>query len=180
MNLEKQKRVLLIIKQLRYTCSKDGTVYSRCYNQHKHPSDTQPKVLVQNKIWSGYSIVKLSDGIGGFVYPSVHQFIWLYFNGPYDSRLQINHKNGIRDDNKLSNLELVTASENKKHGFRIGLSTRPIGEKSNNAKLTEKDVLEIRRLYANQIISRNGIKLKYGISDSHVSGIVNRRYWKHI
>ena len=46
---------------------------------------------------------------------SAHRLVWEAFNGPIPYPLQINHKNGVRDDNRLENLELVTASGNIQH-----------------------------------------------------------------
>ena len=52
---------------------------------------------------------------------SVHRVIWEAVNGPIPEGMQINHINGIKWDNRLANLELVTQSENTKHAYAIGL-----------------------------------------------------------
>jgi hypothetical protein len=67
-------------------------------------------------------------------YYRVHRFIWEYFNGPIPKELQINHINGIKTDNRLGNLELVTHKENIRHAWRIGLYQPRRGENSPNYK----------------------------------------------
>jgi hypothetical protein len=51
----------------------------------------------------------------------VHRLVLLVFVG--DSTLQVNHINGVKSDNKLSNLEYVTQSQNMKHAYKKGLQT---------------------------------------------------------
>ena len=43
---------------------------------------------------------------------SSHRFVFECFYGPIEKKKQINHINSIRADNRIKNLEVVTASEN--------------------------------------------------------------------
>lgn len=59
---------------------------------------------------------------GGGTYLKAHRVIWEAINGPIAAGMQINHINGIKHDNRLENLELVTSSENLRHAYRLGLA----------------------------------------------------------
>ena len=43
----------------------------------------------------------------------IHRLIWIYFNGFIDPTLEIDHINGVKDDNRIENLRLVTSQQNK-------------------------------------------------------------------
>lgn len=64
----------------------------------------------------GYVRTKL-----GGAYVSVHRVICEAFHGPSD--LTVNHKNGVKHDNRAENLEWATVSQNTKHAYDIGLRT---------------------------------------------------------
>ncbi len=54
---------------------------------------------------------------GKYRFVSVHRALWEAFVGPIEGRLEINHKNLDRSDNRLENLELVTHRENIQHAI---------------------------------------------------------------
>ncbi len=51
----------------------------------------------------------------------LHRIVWESAYGPIPDGLQVNHRNGMKADNRLANLELVTARENTEHAFATGL-----------------------------------------------------------
>lgn len=97
----------------RYLISDDGNVYSvrpegeRLLKQQfggPYPtiSLTHPKTR-KGKIWR------------------VHSLVARHFVPGYRPDLEVNHKNGIKTDNRAENLEWVTPKENMAHARRIGL-----------------------------------------------------------
>jgi len=112
-------------------------------------------------------------------YPLVHRLVVETFIGIIPSGCQVNHKNGNRSDNRIENLEVMTASENNLHAYSVLGKERPSGSKHPMAKLTEEDVLRIREQYlfgARQI----DIAHVFGIDKTSVRDIVHRYGWTHI
>jgi hypothetical protein len=96
---------------------------------------------------------------------SVHRVVWIFANGlPTDNRLQINHIDGNRLNNKLSNLEMVTSSRNQRHAAEIGL--RETGLKS----LTSDQILAIktRYKYRSMFDGINAMQKDYGVSKTAI------------
>ena len=54
----------------------------------------------------------------------VHRLVWSAFNGPIPENMQVNHINETKTDNRLSNLNLMTAKENSNWGTRNERSTK--------------------------------------------------------
>jgi DNA-binding MarR family transcriptional regulator len=73
----------------------------------------------------------------------------------------------------------TTASENVRHAFATGLTTQ-VGEKNSFAKLSDKEVLEIRKLYVRGRITHEAIAEKFNVSRSLISYILNRKIRRNV
>lgn len=51
---------------------------------------------------------------------SVHRLVWEVFNGPIPDKMQVDHINGDKADNRLENLRLVSGSDNMKNAYANG------------------------------------------------------------
>jgi hypothetical protein len=89
------------------------------------------------------------------------------FLGPKPPKLDVNHKDGNKRNNRIENLEYVTRSENHRHAFRLGLSKSPFtgvkGDAHRNTKITDADVATLRTEFASGT-TRRDLASRYGIS----------------
>jgi hypothetical protein len=110
----------------------------------------------------------------------VHRIIWQSFNGPIPDGFEINHKNGVKHDNRLVNLEPVTKSENAAHAFRVLGRVHPQrGSRAKNAKLHERDIPGIReRILAGE--SKEKLATEYGVTRMVMYKIAWRKSWGHV
>ncbi len=76
------------------------------------------KHRAENRITTGYLQVHVRFENQTFL-TLAHRLVWLHFNGPIPGDLVINHKNGIADDNRPENLEVVTMRENIRHSIYV-------------------------------------------------------------
>lgn len=102
------------------------------------------------------------------------------FIGPREINMTINHKDGCKTNNKVENLEYVTNLENMQHAWKLGLQKPKIGEKNGLAKLTENEVIKIRREYATGNVFQRPLARKYRVCQRTINMIVNNISWKHI
>lgn len=108
----------------------------------------------------------------------VHRLVLAAFVGTANG-LWVNHKNGIKDDNRLANLEYVTPSQNTQHAYDNGLNSGPRGERNKHAKLTEADVREIRKLLTLGWKHKD-IAKQFNIAMPTISAIRNNKQWRHV
>ena len=83
------------------------------------------KELKQNKTRHGYLDVCLSKNNKKKRF-KVHRLVALAFIANDLNKPEVNHKNGVKTDNRVCNLEWVTRSENERHAFKNGLKSSEI------------------------------------------------------
>jgi HNH endonuclease/NUMOD4 motif len=108
----------------------------------------------------------------------VHQLVAAAFIGPCPPGLEVNYRDGDKANNRPGNLEYTTSSGNRFHAYRLGLA--PSGERHRDAKLTERDVTEIRRRYKPWVCSFRRLAREFGVHDSTVRQVVAGRTWKQV
>jgi hypothetical protein len=73
-----------------------------------------------------------------------------------------------------------TAADNMDDAMERGRQKAKKGSENPNAKITEQDVVEIRRLYATSEMPGTKLAEKYGISQANVYEIIHHTAWKHV
>ena len=79
-----------------------------------------------------------------------------------------------------SHLYVGTHRDNTRDMVKRGRARVPHGESSPLSKLTERDVRFIRKSYAAGMGTCRQIAERFGVCDSHVSAIINRKRWAHV
>lgn len=162
----------------RFKISNLGRVKSmeRSVSRKGNSTSIQKEMIKKQRLTKyGYLTVYLSIS-KKYKHYFVHRLVAKFFISDSPTKKHtVNHKNGIKTDNRVENLEWVTHSENLKHAFRMGLMCQK-GENHANPKLNNKIVLKIFRS------KKKAIELSslYKISTSTVYNIKTGKGWSHL
>lgn len=161
----------------RYAIDKHGTVLSACMRGSRsiRPWSAARRLTPTTDI-DGYHFVRLRHD-GRECHRFVHTLVLTVFVGPGPDGMQCRHFDGNPANNHVSNLSWGTPLENHQDKVRHG--TAGIGEKNSGARLTEDDIVEIRRRAANGGRHVN-IAADFSVTSHNIWCIVHRRTWKHI
>ncbi len=160
----------------RYVISADGQVYSLLRNQ-----PTMGRLLRTHSGPNGYVYIALrkqygTNGPRRSV--ALHRLVWLSWRGPVPNKMCLDHIDGNKKNNALSNLEPVTHSENHRRAFRLGLRSM-LGEKNPQSKFTTDIVIWIR--YAVSFgVSQKRVARLLNTTTGAVNLIVRRKRWNHV
>lgn len=102
---------------------------------------------------------------------TVHSLMMAAFVGPCPKGYNINHKDGVKSNNVLDNLEYVTPKENTRHARRLGLMKS--GDAHHYTKITTEDAVQVRNLIS-QGISQAKIARMYKVHQATISNIHTR------
>ncbi len=137
-------------------------------------SDMPQRILYQ-KLSEGYPTVQL----GSRNQFRVHVLVLSTFRGPCPPGMEGCHKDGDRTKSHLKNLKWGTWRENFEDKVKHGRNHGPQGEKCYSAKLTEEQVLQIRKLRSQGHFGTSLAK-QFGVTSSTIYAIISRHTWNHL
>lgn len=162
-----------------YAITEDGRVWS-------YPKRIKYKSSEYTRNWKG-RFLKPALGRDGYLLVSlsktksttlrIHRLVAKTYIPNPRMLPQVNHKNGIKTDNRLENLEWVTSQENVIHAVQHNLKAK--GADNWNAILDEEKVRKIRALVL-EGVSKEEIGRVFGVARTTVWHIVHRETWAHL
>lgn len=152
----------------RYVCDADGNVYG------VHGTRLRPQPNRQ-----GYLQISVRSDEGRMNLRMAHRLVVAAFYGPIPEGMWVNHKNGIRDDNRIDNLEITTPGENHRHAYAVLKRTRAIGVIANQSTLTEDSIRAIREL-RRQGWTHKRLGQAFNVSAVSIRNIIKGKTWTHV
>ena len=137
----------------------------------------EPRLMRMNLSSGKYYRVKINNIIA-----YEHLVIYAIHHGidELEKHESIDHIDINKLDNNIDNLEGVTTEENNRRIISDNLLNPPMGECNGASKVTEEEVLKIRKLYKTGDYSQYDLSDIFNITQGHISDIINRNVWKHI
>jgi hypothetical protein len=157
---------IVVAVERRVACGKNG-MYSRLRKEQV----MKPYIGTDGYYYFFLTYQKSSKHI------ALHRLLALCFIPNRENKREVNHKNTIRADNTLSNLEWATPKENIQHSIKMGTNTQCLpGTNNPAAKLTNDEVLQIRIAAG----SHTAIAKKFNVSRRTIGFIKRRERWAHL
>lgn len=161
----------------KYIVSNTGRVksISRFIQNHTKLQLLPDRILKPSAGSHGYYVVSLSGKT-----ELLHRLIAAAFIPNPENKKTVNHKNTVKTDNSLDNLEWMTYSENVKHAVDLGINVTVRGEHHSKTTLTKDQVLNIRQIYSSGKTSQYKLADMYNVSRSCIKSITSNRTWVNI
>lgn len=159
--------------QGKYLISKNGEVKSVA----RIKSNNQPipeRILKQSTDSSGYKYVSLyNEELKKNKRYRVHRLVAVAFLPNPENKEVVNHKNGIKSDNFVENLEWATYGENKSHSFKELGETHWLTGKTgkNNPYSKSVEQLDLEGNVINTFSSVQDITRKLGFGQGNISAV---------
>lgn len=101
---------------------------------------------------------------------SVHSLVAMAFLGRRPEGFETNHKDAVRTNNSISNLEYISYQDNARHN----------GVTNGNSKLNEEDVQQIRKKYVFGIYGANRLAKEFSVAKPTILRVIKRKTWNHV
>lgn len=132
----------------------------------------EPKEMKQRLNSDGYPIISIKKQKRA----KVHRLVAEAFIPNPNGLPQVNHIDGVKTNNHVSNLEWVNNSQNQKHAWDIGLQKKRTPK---NAIFSPSEVQAIVDEYQTSNTSQRKLAEKYGCSKTAIADILSGRYYNH-
>jgi hypothetical protein len=159
-----------------YEISSDGETIRRLTDS-PHRNFKAGHVMKQRLRLNGYKQIPLVNDDGKKKYLLVHRLVAAAFIGSLGDK-QINHKDGVKTNNAVENLELVSAKENMAHSIEV-LGNSRAGERHRLAKLKDSDIPVIIERKSRGETCKS-LARAFGVSPMAISLICRGKTWKHV
>jgi hypothetical protein len=148
---------------------------------HEYSIDTNGVVvnettgnILKGRIKNGYHLVCINQK-----YHPVHRLVALAFIKKDTNRKYVNHKDGNKANNHVTNLEWCTHQENMTHAKNTGLWVKKIGVEHGKCKTNEQEVRKVCELLEKGKNWQYIKHLVYMTRNTYLN-IRRRSTWKHI
>jgi len=110
----------------------------------------------------------------------IHRMVAMAFIPNPQNKKEVNHKDGNKFNNAISNLEWVTPKENQQHSIKTGLFA--VGARANKSTLTDSAVLFMRKNYKlnDKKFGSKALAAMFNIKQSIAKEAISGRTWKYI
>ena len=131
---------------------------------------------------NGYKVfaTRIGGRKGVNITPRVHRLVASAFVPNPEHKPEVNHKDGIKDNNYYTNLEWCTGKENMQHAHDNGLVKIAQGEGVGTSKLSNENAIEIRKVYETNDYSHKDLANIFNVSKTTIYRCLNRKTFNHI
>lgn len=140
------------------------------------------KILAPSYNHAGYIVVSLNCMDGRRIQRKVHRISMMeycYIEGC--EFLEVNHKDGDKENNDISNLEWCTPKENTLHAIENNLRKSWNGSKNPKCKLSESDVKLIYYLYHIEGFEISDLLIEFPLANREmIRNILTGKTWSNV
>lgn len=148
------------------------------YGRIKSLKSGEEKLLNPSVKKNGYKLATLCK-CGKKKYEYLHRLVAVHFIGdPPSGKNHVLHRDDIKTNNHVSNLYWGDDADNMMDMKRNECLS--IGSNRTDSKLTESDVLDIRKRYKRGESNQSELAEVYGVHQVQISRIITGKEWAHV
>jgi hypothetical protein len=111
-------------------------------------------------------------------YVAVHRAVYSFFQGEIPDGMQINHKDGNKNNNALSNLEMVTPRENYLHARYVIKTNKCFGINHPFARLKPAHIGKIMYYRQRHNLTLEQLAYRFGVSTTQIWKVCRLKSWR--